>query len=234
MKKIIRKSMCILVSLFFSLGLIACTSAAEKERLEKEASAKQSAKEAYQSLNLAYEDCDDLMNKVYSAWYFAIYEGDEKWIGTSDLADSTGLDKTLVDNAFNEIVGDGKYMNTGNDEIDDYFDKLASNAGIKNTQYFSDPSYTVAIIIKVYKDNGKLDDINAALESAKEDIKVVKENYPDASYLEDLQSYYSEVLSYYEFASSPSGSFSQLGDTVDGYTSNIKKYKNNLSIDFEE
>ena len=68
---------------------------------------------------------------------------------------------------------------------------------------------------------------NQVMEKAKEALKGVAK---DNDCYEDLMSYYTEMLSFYEFAESPSGSFSGLESTVSSYEKNIQGYKNKLSI----
>ena len=65
------------------------------------------------------------------------------------------------------------------------------------------------------------------MQKAKDALKDVNK---DNDCYEDLMEYYTEMLSFKEFAESPSGSFSGLESTVSSYEKNIHGYKNKLSI----
>lgn len=172
----------------------------------------ESANSAYNDIVSASEICIDIMDSIYDAWYFAIYESDD-YSGYSLLY------------AFSNKVG------FSTSEITDAMIAL----GLSSTSYYvlEEFNYTVHIVKQAYKNNGKYTEAENYLSSAKESLKSVTSEYSDYTGYPTLKSFYSEVSSYLEFASSPSGSFSQVKTTIDNYETRIRTFKNDLSFIFE-
>ena len=170
------------------------------------------ANSAYNDIVSASEICIDIMDSIYDAWYFAIYESDD-YSGYSLLY------------AFSNKVG------FSTSEITDAMIAL----GLSSTSYYvlEEFNYTVHIVKQAYKNNGKYTEAENYLSSAKESLKSVTSEYSDYTGYPTLKSFYSEVSSYLEFASSPSGSFSQVKTTIDNYETRIRTFKNDLSFIFE-
>ena len=68
----------------------------------------------------------------------------------------------------------------------------------------------------------------------KELLKDMDPSYEDETCYSVLKRYYTDVLSYYDFVSSPTGSFSQLASTLNGHTSKLQTHKNELSFVYED
>lgn len=172
-------------------------------------------KEAYNSLNKAFTLTSAAMDDIYKSWHFTIYESSNYdtsgyYYGHIDLdyADYMGRDYGVVVDSFEKI-----------------YDKSCTSEWFKAA--ISKVSTGVSLIIQILKDEGVYSAIDTEMEKAKEALKGVAK---DNDCYEDLMSYYTEMLSFYEFAESPSGSFSGLESTVSSYEKNIQGYKNKLSI----
>jgi hypothetical protein len=172
----------------------------------------ESANSAYNDIVSASEICIDIMDGIYGAWYFAIYESDD-YSGYSLLK------------AFSNEVG------FSTSEIT----KAMTDLGLSSTSYYAleDFSTAVHIVKQAYKNDGKYTEAENFLSSAKNSLKSVTSEYSDYTGYPTLKSFYSEVSSYLEFASSPSGSFSQVKTTIDNYETKIRTFKNDLSFIFD-
>lgn len=171
------------------------------------------AKGAYENLNSVAKTASKIMDSVYNAWYFAIYEADDYWQEqkASAFASKTGV----------------KYQ-----EVLDAMEKM----GYLENWYFTaleDFSSAVWIIIEIYETNEVITAADEDMEYVKAMLqKISSENYEYTKHSE-LTAYYSSVLSYYEFAKSPSGTLNNLYSTMNSYEAQINTYKNQLSITFK-
>ena len=188
------------------------TTVAKKE-VEYEA-----ASVAYQDLIKAHELCVDVMDSVYGAWYFSIYEYD-------DYSGSTGFSKFC--SKANISSTDALKAAETLLKMDDISAYAAYGVLIE------DFSWSILIVTQVYKINGIFDEIEECLANAKASLKSVTNEYSDYTGYSVLKSYYSEISAYYEFSQSPTGSFAQLKTTIDNYETNLRNYKNDLSFIFD-
>ena len=179
-----------------------------------------SAKAAYQDLNATSIACETIIKSIYGAWYFSIYEEDKYLEFSPALAafsNKTGLNKSVISTAVEKYIEDSNGVLEKTD-----ITRLAVLCG---------SSSAIKIVISAYAE--VYSNASACLESAKENIKCLTSEYSDVTGYATLKTYYSEVLSYLEFCKSPSGSFKQLGTTIDNYQTNCSKYQNDLSLIFE-
>ena len=112
---------------------------------------------------------------------------------------------------------------------------MLESSGYKETDPIDYSSFqnTVNIAKYVLINRGVYSEAQACIENAKSYLKEVTEKYDDYTAYSTLQLYYSEVCSYLDFAKSPSGSFLQLRSIIENYETNIRTYKNQLSLKFE-
>lgn len=174
----------------------------------KEKSVYNNAKLAYQYLNEATDSCCEMMDSVYGAWHYGIYEDDKSLY---DFADTTHL-------SYSEIKSSLKSLGKKDDWIE-------------YTAEFSDLVNLVSVVNTL---NGKNTEVERKLEFAKNTLKSMTKKYSDYEYYPILKEYYSKVSSYYQFVYAPTGSFKQLADTVNDYENNLRTYKENLQFIFEE
>ena len=185
------------------------------------ANTEEKAKSAYKALNASADATDLVMSTVLSSWHFSIDEG-EKYI--------TDYDTGCI--AFKRSVG-----------IPDSVDvKEVINTVIKGSAYesprlagmvFKEASYCVVGGLKCIEKAGITESLEKTMKEAKDSIKEISDKNPNAKYLEGLKKYYSELESYKEFATNPTGSYIQAQSTAETYRANLKKCKNDLSFDLE-
>ncbi len=218
-KKIIAIIACAVVVIIATVALVLLSNKGKDSDNDSGASAEDIrevelgfAKGAYRKLNTTSEKCVELINGIYDAWYFAIYESDE----CKDYNRGWELSYKL----------NCKYS-----EIEDAMEKL----GLPITAYyaFEDFNYTVKIVQIIYESRGVYDQIDEDMEYVRTMLKKISsENYEYTEH-EDLTSYYSEVLSCLEFIKSPSGSLTQLQNRIANFKTNTSTYKNKLGIAYD-
>lgn len=173
----------------------------------------QAAKNAYNSLIEVHSLAIDVMDSIYSAWYFAIYQADD-------------YDYNVVVDAFNIVTG--LYTNNAIDAILEEMN--LPSGGIFPSVLIEDFSTAVAIVQRVFETDGTYDKIDAKLSSAQTEIKKLTNQYADYTGLNTLKSYYTEVSAYAAFCKAPNGSFSQLQTTMNNYENNLNRYKQELAF----
>ena len=178
----------------------------------------ESLKEAYNSLNKAFTLTSAAMDDIYKSWYFTVYMS-----GKFDSSGWGGSTYFYIDSYYPEYIG--REYKTVRDSFEKLFDKSYTSTWLKAA--IKDVSTGVPLIVQILKDEGVYSAIDSEMEKAKEALKGVNK---DNDCYEDLMAYYTEMLSFYEFAESPSGSFNGLESTVRSYEKNIQGYKNKLSI----
>lgn len=170
------------------------------------------AETAYSKLNSAAKTTSEVMRGIYGAWYYAIYESDQgkDYNRMFNLADKLGFSYSEIETAVKSL-----------------------GYSTLNYEIFTDFNKTVKIADAVYEARGTYDEIDGYMDSAKNLLqKISKENYEYTSHAK-LTSYYSEVLTCYQFVQSPSGSLVDLKNRITSFESKVGNYKNELSIAFD-
>ena len=177
-------------------------------------------KAAYEQLNTAADICIEMMDSIYDAWYFAIYDADDYSNSTVvlEFASEVNLTKSEVEEAYMDVFGDAG----------------AKDASLLPYILKQEFTYAVIIVEQAYINNGTVQRLNDALANAKNELKTMTQEYSDYSEYPNLKSYYSEVSSYAEFAQNPNGSFEQLKTTIETYEREIRTYKSDMSFVFED
>ena len=178
----------------------------------------ESVKEAYNSLNTAFALTSAAMDDIYKSWYFTVYMSgkfnSEGWGGSTYF---------YIDSYYPKYIG--REYKTVRDSFEKLFNRSYTSTWLKAA--IKDVSTGVPLIVQILKDEGVYSAIDIEMEKTKNALKGVNK---DNECYEDLMAYYTEMLSFYEFAESPSGSFSGLESTVSYYEKNIQGYKNKLSL----
>lgn len=221
MKKMISIFLIIIMTLSSMALLSACNSDKSKNPKTKENTKNddsESVKEAYNSLNKAFTLTSAAMDDIYRSWYFTVYVS-----GKFDTSGWCGSYYSHIDIYYPDYIG--REYKTVRDSFEKLFDKSYTAKWLKAA--IKDVSTGVPLIVQILKDEGVYSAIDTEMEKAKGALKGVNK---DNDCYEDLMAYYTEMLSFQEFAESPSGSFSGLESTVSSYEKNIQEYKNKLSI----
>ena len=167
----------------------------------QEEQAFEDAKIVYGKLNDAADRCINGMTDIYGAWYFGIYKADEK---QSIAKCFTNMAKETPHFSYEELLS------------------LAFSGAISGS---FDWQFCVNVIILGYTTNGEYEGIDTELKEASDILNTMTSIYDDSTYYPKLKDYYNAVKTYFDFFKSPSGSFSQLTDSINSYEKTIKASK---------
>ena len=177
---------------------------------------------AYEKLHSAQEQCEIIMDDIYEAWRWGIYDYDE------DMSSSE---------AWSDLLGELRISNSDMENLS--VDEEGKGTGKTTFSLYmilsdEDSKWQVPlnIVQEAYQTNGTIEKIQMLLAEAKDALKSISESNSDYEYYPTLKLYYSEVSSYFEFIKSPSGSFEQLKTTITGYENKIRTYSEDLSFVF--
>lgn len=166
-------------------------------------------KKAERCLDIASEDCKEVMNTIYNSWYFQVYKAGNyhnSYILTP-YSKATGIPESEVKRIIGEIYGR---------EADEY--DIPTAIQILETN--------IDIVMKYYYEQGTYDEIYENLSNAKNYIKQLPNK---KSKKKLLQKYYNATNKYYKFVKSPSGSFSELNNKRDSFNEKVDDCKEELS-----
>ena len=102
--------------------------------------------------------------------------------------------------------------------------------------YFEDDlfSFCVMCVTGAYIVNGKVKEVEDALNSAKAQMKKLSQDYSDYEHYPNLKGYYTTTSSFFEFCNNPTGSFEQVKDTINDYKNDARDYISDLDYIFED
>jgi len=172
----------------------------------------ENANEAYEKLKEVAALCVAGMDAIYGAWYFGIYEADDAYSSSFYLLMSQEV----------------PYFSSS--ELEEAGELL----GISVSTAKSDWQYCLFIVEEAIAARGDYDTITANMEEAETVLQTLTEEYDDYTYYPKLKEYYAAVKSYVEFFTNPSGSFSQLADTVNNYENGIRTLESDVSFLFNK
>lgn len=165
--------------------------------------------------SIAFDDCAARLQK---AWYFAIYKSDD-YSGADAIitafASYTGVKKDLV------IKSVDKYLTLNGFNITEItrWAVLGTNGG------------AVFVITDIM--SGMLDAAKTGILSAKEYYEKMSDDYDNVSKKSIIYLYLSEMINYYNFLISPTGSYSTLSGTLSSFKNNCAKYESQLYIAYQ-
>ena len=229
-----KKMISLLLATVMCLSLVACGS--EKKAFE-------ASKKAYDTINIAYEITEQYGNDIYEVWRLSIYEKDKI---LEDGVEYLATELSLSEEELNEGIGywvntllpADWYELTGRyDWIGDYRKCIAAITndtdnvfGLTGDNLFS---FCVMVVQAAYVNNGKIGEVQTALDAAKEQMKALSEKYSDYEHYSNLKGYYVTTSSFFEFCQNPSCSFEQCEEIVNDYKSETHDYISNLDYIFE-
>ena len=221
MERKMKKIVCVILILVLCLSSVSCSSPKEKEF--------NSAKEAYELLVESDQNCQAMLAAIYNAWHFYIYEG-------SDYKEEYAKNM-FSDDVFNDALNDfceqtGLIRSVVLSSVDQYLESSGEKTTDLNRLIIICGNYAMDIVILAYTNAGVCDDIEKAMNSAKESMKSLTLEYDNYTGYSILRSYYTEISSCFEFCESLNCSFNQLVTIKDNYETNLRKYKNELDFIF--
>lgn len=223
-KRILSLLLC--VNLFFCMS---CDESSSETTTTDNATSQESAlangQIAYENLNLISSLTDSISSSVYEAWYFSVSRYNKYDLLVS--ADAKINDLAVYVKLPADILSE---------EISNYIITQFNQEpiGMNKDAMLMQPQMLIPIIINVYTKQGVIDCINSQFTEAKNAIKEIPSNYEGTTELTKLKEYYAELLSYYQFVTSPSGTLDQLDDTIGIYQTNISKLQNDLNFTYEK
>lgn len=207
------------------LSLCACGS--DKKAFE-------ASKEAHDNIDIAYEITERFASDIYEAWRLGIYEEDEILEdGAKHLAAELSLSeyeiKVGVAYSVAGILGTGWDTMT-EDEKNNLINNTDSIFSVMEDDLFS---FCVMAVTGAYTANGKVEEAQNALDSAKAQMKKLSEDYSDYEHYPNLKGYFTTTSSFFEFCQDPTGSFEQIKDTINKYKNEARDYISDLDYIFE-
>lgn len=181
-------------------------------------------KTVYEMLNAINAISNQQASSVYEAWYFAIYESDNDAyisnmnLALSSFASSVGLKKSVIVDAIDQQLK-GFGWETSN---------------INRLSVIGTNSGAISTVLIAYENTGINEVVAFNFAEVKALLKEMDPAYENQTYYSILKDYYSDSLAYYDFVTSPTGSFSQLSTTLNGHTSKLTEHMNDLSFIYED
>lgn len=194
------------------------------------------SKTAYDNIDIAYEITEEFGEDIYEAWRLGIYEDDEILEdGIKYLAGELSLseDEIREGAAYALVVNVAKDDWTEISEEDKtYFrDNADYSFELMKDNLFS---YCVMVVASAYTVNGKVDEAQTALNTAKEQMKELSEKYSDYEHYPNLKGFYTTTSAFFDFCQNPTGSFEQVKQTINDYRKEGRDYISDLDYIFEE
>ena len=177
------------------------------------------AKTAYAALNKAANSVISVMDTVYGAWHFGIFDADDSNYTNvvSNLAKTGNLSESDINSGVRALAKD----------YDKIFSVLLAMTG---DDAFS---YCVIVVNKAYEENSTFYSIKTNIESANTALKTMTADFDDYKHYPALKEFYATVSAYAAFAQNPTGSFQQLKDTINDYENSIRALRSDLSYVFD-
>lgn len=218
----------VILLLTFTLSISLCSCGGNKKAFE-------ASKAAYDNVDVAYEIIEQFGSDLYEAWRLGIYDDEEILEdGLKHLASELSLSEEELGGGvayvMNELSGKewseitDEDRRTYADSADLFFDMMEDNLF----------SFCVMIVDGAYIANGKVEEAQSALDTAKIQMKELSEKYSDYEHYPNLKGYYTTTSSFFDFCQNPTGSFEQVKDTINDYKNEARDYISDLDYIFEE
>ena len=162
---------------------------------------------------------------VYRAWYFAIYRSDDDdFVGDYEygikyFASYVGLNYDAIVEAIDQELEEIGWNTTDNMVR---FSIICSNSG------------AVGVVLRAFDNTGSNEIFANEFAEVKALLKKMDSSYENQTRYSVLKDYYNSALAYYEFVSSPTGSFAQLSTTLNGHTEKLNELKTELAFIYED
>ena len=221
-----KRMIALLLVIVMCVPLAACNS--DKKAFEV-------SKAAYDNIDIAYEITEQFGSDLYEAWRLGIYEKDEVIDGGAKyLATELSLsaDEIRAGAAYTIVTMLGEDWEEMSDaDKDKYIGKADSFFAIMEDDLFS---FCVMSVTGAYTLNGKVEEAQTSLDTAKAQMKELSQEHSDYEHYPNLKGYYTTTSSFFDFCNNPTGSFEQVKDTVNDYKNEARDYISDLDYIFEE
>lgn len=213
MKKIIA----LILSAVMLLSLTACGS----EETGVSVEAFENSKEAFTLVTNAYLATNGYSQDIYEAWRLGVnarkdYDEDSE---LEDFIEEMHIDGIYIKQAIAKLMGKDTY------EYGDW----SFLPFLYNGSYFS---AWVSVISEAYACSGDVEEISEKLNTAKNLMKELGDDYSDYEHYPVLKKYFTNTLAFFDFCRNPEGSFDQVVETFNTYRNNAREYFFDLNYVF--
>lgn len=209
------------------------------EQLMKEAT-KINAKEAYDSIKIAWTMADLIGGDIYNVWHGWVYKKEDMSSkGLQFFADETTLSMEEVLEGFSaRNYTNEQYAKTKvswaecNEEMKQFYrdsTETVFEKASKSRQYVGMDD-ALGGVVNAFILNGKYNIVKEYLETAKQVIKKLPEDY---EYYHELKGFFTTASALVDFCASPSGSLNQYTSLLNDYRKEARDYMNDLDFVFE-
>ena len=214
----------------------------EEQRLleEAEEAKKANGKEAYENIKTAWNIADQIGTGIYNVWHGWVWEKEEMVSKEIQFfVDETGLsEKEVIEGLASRYYTNLQFANTGiywNDisENDKEAYRKASTDAIKEAsraRQYMGMNDTLGSIVNAYKLNGMIYNAQESLETAKQAMKELSDDY---EYYLELKGFFTTTSALIDYCGSPSGSLDQYKVLLNDYRKEARDYTNDLDFVFE-
>ena len=238
-----KKALILGLAFVLAFGMVACSDDGSGGILGSSSTAFEVSKEAYNNINLAYEKVNQFSQDVYTAWNMGIRDKD-KFSGQEDgyysweddyndsealtyFANELHISKSDLEAAVAKLMGKDSYDAGSEYSAGDWYT-------LSNVRYSSFFSACVDVVSTAYELNGISGEIKNLLNSARDQMKQLSDNYSDYEHYPNLKEYFTNTTAFFGFCMDPEGSFEQVVDTFNTYRNNARNYYYDLNYVFED
>lgn len=222
-----KKAYSFLLVLALCLSLCAC--GGTKKAFE-------ASKAAYDTIDIAYTITEEFGSDIYEAWRMGIYDDEEILDeGCSYLATELSLSEDEIRDGVAYFLATDVFQENWDSATDEDKDSYRSSADIVFST-FEDNLFSVCVKIVscAYVVNGKAEEVQTALDTAKAQMRELSEKYSDYEHYPNLKGYYTTTSSFFDFCQNPTGSFEQVKTTINDYKNEARDYISDLDYIFED
>ena len=214
----------------------------EEQRLLEEArqAATANGQKAYDNIKNAWQIAEQIGHSLYNVWHGAVWEKDEMVAkGIQFFVDET----TLSEQEVIEGIASRSYVNTQFAKTGVYWIQLSEEDKQTYREYATEAiekacrakqymamDDALGSTVNAYLLNGKIDSARKYLETAKETMKELPEDY---EHYPTLKGFYTTASSLTDFCKSPSGNLNQYATLLNDYCKEARDYMNDLDFVFE-
>ncbi len=196
----------------------------------------EASKSAYDTISIAYDITENFGSDVYEAWRLGIYEDDEILDeGCAFLATELSLSEDEIRDGVAYMMMTTLFEEDWDTASEEDKEEHRQSADMYFTVMEDDLfSFCVSITSCAYIANGKVAEAQAALDSAKAQMKELSDKYSDYEHYPNLKGYYTTTSSFFDFCQNPTGSFEQVKTTLNDYKNEARDYISDLDYIFED
>lgn len=192
------------------------------------------SRKAYQEINSAYDIIKEFGSDVYKAWNLGVSEpANIQKKGIPFFVDELSLSEEEVKAGLGYGMANGEnkvWSNLSDAEKKEYLEKADTFFQVTPNNLVL--QYSIYAVPFSYIANGKTEEVQEKLDSAKLAMRELSEKYADYEHYPNLKGYYTTTASYFEFCQKPTGTFEMLETTINDYRNEIREYSNDLDFIF--